>query len=551
MVFDTKKGTKGLEESTFDVLQVKAFYNTRPWTILSYIWIWVLLLLKLAILGGDTYTCISLLAFNRWSSLEYTVYEYKIAKWIFAGCILFRIALLIYQILWAIHVFRTRNIALAYLNNYSRMMYAIRSYNYQCLFHQIDLEGFFEWACFFVYSQLDDALETLVADLPRQVINFMTLRFYATGGDMNNAILANISAIANTNVRLAVVLSIQLGSLVIFLFFFSQFVLAMLLFIPIKVKVSHKGFRLLKDICYHYVNSNVRYLVKKNHKLKNQLMAEGILDYKEIQENPLLASESSLDLNNIKNPYTRNYSPYGLSNASLNMSDVSLIQDHDYQRRPPPRSYTASSLRNEVNTLHSEEDPFSDPQKLSSQSQNPQTSLSQGSLSQGPAPQRPSGLSIVSDLPGITPVRPPPRTQTSSSLGLHLYGRKISENTLYLNSQPSLEHLYGQTEPTRSDISFSDDITSMRSHAYSSHPVSRRAPPPPPENIDQASSSPFNDSEKDKKRGSEDSSLPSITLSNEDAGSPYPLSDDVVEETPYPVRGVSQYLDDYSYSGRK
>lgn len=406
------------------------------------------------------------------------------------------------------------------------MMYALRSYNYQCLFHQIDLEGFFEWACFFVYSQLDDALETLVADLPRQVINFMTLRFYATGGDANNAILANISAIANTNVRLAVVLSIQLASLVIFLFFFSQFVLAMLLFIPIKVKVSHKGFRLLKDICYHYVNSNVRYLVKKNHKLKNQLMAEGIMDYKEIQENPLLASESTLELNNINSPYTRNYSPYGLSNASLNMSDVSLITEQEYHRRPPPRTYTASSLRNEVNTLKSEENPFGDP-------------------------QRPSAVSTVSDLQGIPPVRPPPRTQTSSSLGLHLYGRKLSENTLYLNSQPSLELLHGQADPMRSDMSLADDITSMRSHAYSSHPVSRRAPPPPPEDIEVPSSAPFISSEEEKERGSEHSSLPSATLSNEEVTSPYPLNDDVVDETPYPVRGVSQYLEDYSYTGQK
>ncbi|RKP29088.1 hypothetical protein METBISCDRAFT_1129, partial [Metschnikowia bicuspidata] len=291
--FDSKKDTKGLEMATFDILDVKAFYNTRPWTVLSYAWIWILLILKIAVLGGDTYTCVCLLAFNRWSSEEYNMYEYKIAKWIFAGCILFRMVLLVYQVAWAVHVYRTRNIALAYLNNYARMMYAIRSYNYQCLFHQIDLEGFFEWACFFVYSQLDDAFEMLVADLPRQVINFMTLRFYATNGETNNAILANIREIAETNRRLAMVLSVQLCSLVIFLFFFFQFVLAMLLFIPIKVKVSHKGFRLLKDICYHYVNSNVRYLVKKNHKLKKELIAQGIMDFREIQENPLFQSEST------------------------------------------------------------------------------------------------------------------------------------------------------------------------------------------------------------------------------------------------------------------
>lgn len=532
MVFDSKKEFKGLEESTFDVLHVDAFYNTRPWTILSYMWVWTLLLLKLAILGSDTYTCVSLLAFNRWSSLEYTVYEYKIAKWIFAGCILFRVALLVYQIAWAVHVFRTRNIALAYLNNYARMMYALRSYNYQCLFHQIDLDGFFEWACFFVYTQLDDALETLVADLPRQVINFMTLRFYATGGDANNAILANIQAIAATNVRLAVVLSLQLASLVIFLFFFFQFVLAMLLFIPIKVKVSHRGFRLLKDICYHYVNSNVRYLVKKNHKLRKELMAEGVMNYEEIQANPLLASESSLDLNSIKNPFTRNYSPYNLLNTSLNMSDVSLLTEKDYQRRPPPRSHTALTLRYDASTLASHDNPFMDSSK-----EIPRSSV----------PDR----TDLSDIP--PPVRPPPRTQTASSLGLYQY-RSNTDNSAFLYSNPSSERL---TSLNNSRLDFGD-IVSTRTTEYPSNPMSRRPPPSPPispaeldrqtfvsqsgrhidvdnqnnVNLESPSTSDNDDNKIGESKADEDGAL-----------SPYPLNNDL-QETPYPVRGVSQYFPD-------
>lgn len=537
MVFDSKKEFKGLEESTFDVLHVDAFYNTRPWTILSYMWVWILLMLKLAILGSDTYTCVSLLAFNRWSSLEYTVYEYKIAKWIFAGCILFRVALLVYQISWAIHIFRTRNIALAYLNNYARMMYAMRSYNYQCLFHQIDLEGFFEWACFFVYSQLDDALETLVADLPRQVINFMTLRFYATGGDENNAILDNIQAIAATNVRLAVVLSLQLGSLAIFLFFFFQFVLAMLLFIPIKVKVSHRGFRLLKDICYHYVNSNVRYLVKKNHKLKKELMAEGVMDYKEIQANPLLASESSLDLNSIKNPFTKSYSPYNLLNASINMSDVSLLNELEYQRRPPPRSYASLTLRNDSSTFSVNENPFTDSQKSISQVSIP------GRMDLGDAPP---------------PVRPPPRAQSASGLGLYQY-RSNTDNNAFLYNDPSAGRVSPLNNSSRSDFG---DLTSMRTTDYLSNPVSRRPPPSPPLSVAELDTRNTFVSQTIRNLSVDTQSIKELpapveeNLDNykihekeaddllahkEDSLSPYPLNDDL-RETPYPVRGVSQYF---------
>lgn len=529
-MFDTEKNTKGLEGSTFDVLQVDAFYNTRPWTILSYMWVWILLMLKLAILGGDTYTCISLLAFNRWSSLEYTVYEYKIAKWIFTGCILFRIVLLVYQISWAIHVFRTRNIALAYLNNYARMMYAIRSYKYQCLFHQIDLEGFFEWACFFVYSQLDDALETLVADLPRQVINFMTLRFYATGGDRNNAILTNIQVIAETNVRLAVVLSIQLASLAIFLFFFFQFVFAMILFIPIKVKVSHKGFRLLKDICYFYVNNNVRYLVKKNHKSKKQLVAEGIMDYDEIRQNPLLASESTLDFNNLSNPFARTYSGLDLSNASFAMSDMSSKGgEKDYQRLPPPRTYTASSLRHEVSSQAAEDNPFVDPSNLSSR-------------------RSASDLTEMLAFPPAS-VRPPPRTQTMESVGSYQYNRTFSENSVYMNNQPSMERLVNDEERVHPHRTVSDDLASIPASTYSSRTAARRPPPIP--FVSELAPMSRRESHDDHTQTSTliDSDKSGSDLENDQVGSPYPVTEDIADTTPYPVRGVSQYFPQ-GYTGR-
>ncbi|OBA21225.1 hypothetical protein METBIDRAFT_42067, partial [Metschnikowia bicuspidata var. bicuspidata NRRL YB-4993] len=294
-MFDSEKKAEGLDTSTFDIVKIDSFHNTRFWTVLSFVWVWIVLILKIAILGGDTYTCVSILVFNRWGTLDYDVYEYKVAKWIFTGCIFFRFLLLAYQIAWGIHVYRTRNIALAYLNHYARLMYAIRSYNYQCLFHEIDQEGFFEWACFHVYTELDNALEVLVADLPRQVINFMTLRYYATDGDLNNAILTNIKSIATTNLRLSIILSFQLCTMVLFLFFFFKFLLAIVLYIPIKVKVAHRGFRLLKAFCYKSVNENVRFLVKRNHKPRTQILNEGLMDIKEIQANLLLASNSTFD----------------------------------------------------------------------------------------------------------------------------------------------------------------------------------------------------------------------------------------------------------------
>lgn len=320
---------KPVEQSTFDVVKVDELHNTRFSTIVAYLGSWFIIILKLSILGADTYTCVTLLAFNRWSSEDVQMYEFKVAKWIFTGCIIFRFLLLVWQIAWAIHIYRTHNIALAYLNNYAALMYKVRSYDYHCLFHAIEMKGFLDWAAFFIYYNLDDALELMVADLPRQVINVLTLKNYATDG--SNNVLQNIKSIATSNVRLAVVLSVQLLSVAIFAFFFFRFVFAMLLFIPVKVNLSDKRFRLFKAFCYLRVNEKVRFLVSRNHKPRSQLLEEGIMDAAEIRANPLLASLSTFDLAHPS--YKDNFLYGGLA---------MLLDNLDYTR--PARTY-ASSLR--------------------------------------------------------------------------------------------------------------------------------------------------------------------------------------------------------------
>lgn len=360
--FDTQKQLRKVDASTFDIVKVQAFHNTRLGTVLSYVWLQILLLCMFAILAADAYTCVNILVFNRWSTSDYHVYEYKVARWIFTGCILFRALLMLYHLAWGIYTYKTKNIALAYLNNVAKTLYSLRKYDYHCLFHEIEHEGFFDRSVFLVYQELDNALEVLVADTPRQVVNILTLRFYATNGDLSNDILANIRSIATTNVRLSVILSFQLASIVLFAFFFFRFCLGMLLYIPVRVKVSHRGYSLLKLYCYDVVNDKVRYLVGKNHKSRRQLLDEGIFDSKEIHENPLLNSESSFDLSTeeiqLQHPF--------FSKSTPSYRQVSL-------QTPPPRAYTSGEVSSNTfdNPFRSNEDtigmnpPFSKDSSLS------------------------------------------------------------------------------------------------------------------------------------------------------------------------------------------
>lgn len=282
-----------LDDSTFDLINIKRFYNSKASTVFSYLLIWILMILSWVLLGVDIYTCLNILVFHRWSNDDYKPYAYAVAKWIFTGCIIFQFLLLIYHWIWAIHTFRTKNIALTYVNGIARLLYVVKSYNYHCLFHQIEQDNFFDWSCFLSYSELDNALQILVADTPRQVINVLTLRYYATDGDSLNDIISNIKKIATSNLRLSIILSFMCLSVAIWSIFLFKFMLGMILYIPVVVKLRGRGYKSLKKYCCDVVNDNVRKLVSKNHKSKKTLLEEGVIDIDDIANNPLLSSSTT------------------------------------------------------------------------------------------------------------------------------------------------------------------------------------------------------------------------------------------------------------------
>lgn len=504
MVFDSEKQSKDLDKSTFDIVRLGEFRTYRCGALISYLGVWFLILLKVAILASDTYTCINILVYKRWSTEDYQVYEFKVAKWIFTGCISFRFALLLWQLSWAIYVYRRRNIALAYLNFYARLMYGVR-YRYQCVFHEIESgKDNLPWASFFVYDQLDDALEVLVADTPRTVINVMTLKNYAVGNSNSN-ILENIRDIAVNNMKLAIILSIMLCSVVISLFFFFKFCFAMLCYIPVKVSTSKKGFKSIKAFCYFHVNERVRALVSRHHKSKAQLLLDGILDIQEINANPLLHSSSDLDLPGRGGDFTH---PAFMRLSSFDRAaanHVNADDDADYSR--PPRAHTASSLRNHSFGSESTRLPFGEPSKITRKttSDTLMTELTFNTFSDA------RGFNASGDLSyqGYSPSeRPNPLelsllfNSKSNSYSNRKKPEPLLEETDSLHSQDGMLDEKQQVAVSTSSVA-QEELEMMDRQDYF------EPPPESPLLVDDRSDSPFSDH----------------------------------SAAPYPVRGVSKYFD--------
>ncbi|KGR09307.1 hypothetical protein MEK_05099 [Candida albicans 12C] len=277
-----------LDVSTFDVIRVNNFRNYNCSTLFWYFYMWVLIFLSFALLATDIYSCLNILVFHRWASDDYKPYAYSIAKWIFTGCIIFQFVLLFYHWIWAIHIARTRNIALVYLNSIAKRIYSIKYYDNFCLLNSINEGHFFDWCCFLTYYEIDNALQILVADTPRQVINILTLRYYATGGELNNNILNNIEQIANTNLYLSIILSFMCLSVFIYAIFFLRFVFGMLCYIPLKIQLSNDGYKSFKDYCCHLINESIADAVRLHHKPKKVLLEQGILSEERIAQLPVL-----------------------------------------------------------------------------------------------------------------------------------------------------------------------------------------------------------------------------------------------------------------------
>lgn len=92
------------------------FHPSSGWAVISYIWLWFLAIVAVAVYAADTYTAVELLAFDKWSSQIQPAIPFKYSKWIFAGCIMFSWALCIFEWVRAIRVIRRGGVAESYMN---------------------------------------------------------------------------------------------------------------------------------------------------------------------------------------------------------------------------------------------------------------------------------------------------------------------------------------------------------------------------------------------------------------------------------------------------
>lgn len=105
---------------------LRDFTSTSCLSPLSYGILYIFLLISIAVYAVDCFTAVNLLFFNRWSGQVKPVISFKIARWIFAACILLSLVLLVYRWVRALRVIKSGVIAASYLDPLAVRVQCIR-----------------------------------------------------------------------------------------------------------------------------------------------------------------------------------------------------------------------------------------------------------------------------------------------------------------------------------------------------------------------------------------------------------------------------------------
>lgn len=323
-----------INSKTFADLNIELFRNHKFKTVLNYIigvvgWNG----LKLALFVSDIYTCIKLLAFNSWSNNIIKPYlPFKISKWLFSGCILASIVLLIWEAIAGMRIYKTGNISLTYVNNFSRNLNSVLNYSKFCVYNMIERKGFRQKMTFFTFFQLKDCIRLIFTDTPRQVINGLTLWSVLVTvnknedlGDLESftGLINKIKNIGQTNHEEAVILSLMLFSFIIWALFVFKFLLAVICSIFVYYKIiNDQEYSGLREYICVTVSENVDELVERQRKKEND---------DTIYKTGLLESQTFDDFKEVENKIETSFND--TSYASNNDSMIELIE-----RRPEYKS---------------------------------------------------------------------------------------------------------------------------------------------------------------------------------------------------------------------
>ncbi|KAF2009544.1 hypothetical protein BU24DRAFT_358086 [Aaosphaeria arxii CBS 175.79] len=371
---DREKGLTVAEEQKWDYIQLQTlsdFKSTSCLTPLSYVWLWILILVSVAVYAADAFTAINLLAFNKWSSQVRPKVSFDVAKWIFAICIIISYVFLIYRWIRAVRVIRSGSVTECYLEPLAAIMQSMRmgkngqGWRRFLVFAELtkSRKGV-DYIALFVYFQFKGALIIILAQGPRIAINALTLwavmeaQIIPTGDhaapkDRSPVIqfFVNIETIINEgNKQETVIYFTMLFSLVIWVIAFLSLFLSLIFYVFFLWHYVPSSDGTLTNYCRRIIESRLELIVNK--KVKKALEKQ---DQKRRKDEQRAIKKGDLDAPSLRAPTLPKLGGPDDDTASVfSMSTTTTLPP--YAPNGPTRSNTMSSS-NTVGTARSMQKP--------------------------------------------------------------------------------------------------------------------------------------------------------------------------------------------------
>ncbi|KAI4256675.1 MAG: hypothetical protein LQ352_001993 [Teloschistes flavicans] len=123
---DREKLEDARAEQKWSYINLGDFRSTSCYSPLSYGILYIFLLISVAVYAVDLFTAANLLFFDRWSGQVKPVISFKIARWIFAACILLSLVLLVYRWIRALRMIKSGVVAASYLDPLAVRIQSVR-----------------------------------------------------------------------------------------------------------------------------------------------------------------------------------------------------------------------------------------------------------------------------------------------------------------------------------------------------------------------------------------------------------------------------------------
>ncbi|KAI8680083.1 hypothetical protein NCS57_00288000 [Fusarium keratoplasticum] len=238
-----KKQIEEVADQRWEYINLRDFKSRGCGTVFAYIYLWLMLIVSVAVYVVDSFTAVNLLAFDRWSSKIDPAISFDVSKWIFSICIILSFINLAYEGFRAIRVIKRGNVAECYLDSLAVRWESIRlgsqGWKRFLVFAELtkSKEGA-QYIALFTYFSFQSWVRVIICSGPRQVLNAFTLKSVYEAkltptadnvGDSITGFFDKIKILAEEDYQQALILSGMCFTVVIWVFS-ALFLLAAVLF---------------------------------------------------------------------------------------------------------------------------------------------------------------------------------------------------------------------------------------------------------------------------------------------------------------------------------